>query len=162
MNWLDAVIIIAAVLVAVTGLRVGGTQFAATGLGILVGITMASRLQGRLEPIFSGFIDSDNGAEIAGFIAIIVIVAIAAMVLGTVVRRILKTLMLGWLDQVAGLAIGLVIVFALGSALLANIQSFPVLGIQDTIDRSVLGSFLADNFDAVLRGLRFIPSDLGV
>lgn len=162
MNWLDVVVIIAAVLVGVTGLKVGAVQFAATGLGILVGITMASRLQGRLDPIFSGFIDSDNGAEIAAFIAIIVIMAFAAMVLGMVVRRILKTLMLGWLDQVAGLAIGLVIVFSLGSALLANIQSFPVLGIQDTIDGSVLGSFLADNFDAVLRGLKFIPSDLGV
>lgn len=162
MNWLDVVVIIAAVLVGVTGLKVGAVQSAATGLGILVGITMASRLQGRLDPIFSGFIDSDNGAEIAAFIAIIVIMAFAAMVLGMVVRRILKTLMLGWLDQVAGLAIGLVIVFSLGSALLANIQSFPVLGIQDTIDGSVLGSFLADNFDAVLRGLKFIPSDLGV
>ena len=162
MNWLDVVVIIAAVLIGVTGLKVGAVQSAATGLGILVGITMASRLQGRLDPIFSGFIDSDNGAEIAAFIAIIVIMAFAAMVLGMVVRRILKTLMLGWLDQVAGLAIGLVIVFSLGSALLANIQSFPVLGIQDTIDGSVLGSFLADNFDAVLRGLKFIPSDLGV
>ena len=68
MNWLDVVVIIAAVLIGVTGLKVGAVQSAATGLGILVGITMASRLQGRLDPIFSGFIDSDNGAEIAAFI----------------------------------------------------------------------------------------------
>lgn len=162
MNWLDAVIIIAAAVAAVVGMRTGGIQVAATGVGIFVGITVASRLQGQLEPLFSRFIDSENGSEIAAFIALLVIMVFASIVLGRVVRSILKTLMLGWLDSVAGLAVGPIIVFSMGSATLSNIQSFPVLGLQETIDGSSLGGFLADNFDTVLRALRFIPSDLGV
>ncbi len=161
MNWLDAVILVVSAIIAVTGLRMGGVGFAAIGLGVLVGIAMASRLQAKLEPVFSGFIDSENGSEIAAFIAILVIIIFVSVVAGAVLRRILKVVMLGWLDQLAGLGAGLIVAFSLGSAFLSNIQSFPILDLQDTIDGSVLGSFLADNFDTVLRGLKFIPSDLG-
>ena len=161
MNWLDAVILVVFAIVAVTGLRMGGVGFAAIGLGVLVGIAMASRLQGKLEPVFSSFMDSENGSEIAAFIAILVLAIFASMVAGSVLRRMLKIVMLGWLDQAAGLAAGLIVAFSLGSAILSNIQSFPILDLQDAIDGSTLGSFLADNFDVVLRGLRFVPSDLG-
>ncbi|GIS82732.1 MAG: hypothetical protein CM1200mP15_13640 [Dehalococcoidia bacterium] len=40
-----------------------------------------------------------------------------------------------------------------------GLQKFPVGSIQETIDDSTLGSFLADNFDVVTRGLKIIPSD---
>ena len=69
---------------------------------------------------------------------------------------------LGWVDQLLGVSLALVITFAVGSALLSVVQSYPVGGLDGVIDGSVLGTFLADNFDTVLRGIRLVPKDLGV
>ena len=59
----------------------------------------------------------------------------------------------------AGMAVGISIGFLMLSGLFTNIQRFPVRDYDATIDESKLGSFLADNFDVVLRGLKLIPGD---
>ena len=61
-----------------------------------------------------------------------------------------------------GSVLAVVIALAVGSALLSVVQTYPVGGAHGVIDDSVLGAFLADNFDTVLRAIRFIPKDLGV
>ncbi len=161
MNWLDIVILATVAVVALMGLGMGGISVAVTGAGILAGIALATRLQDDVRPLFSRFIDSGNGAEIAAFAVVLVLALIGAAVVGAVARLILRTLMLGWLNRIAGLGLGVVIAFALGSAVLSTIQGYPVYDMERTIGDSVLGSFLADNFDVVLRGLKFVPSDLG-
>ena len=161
MNWLDFVIIGGVGFVALAGMKMGGIHMAVTAAGCLAGISLASRLHGRLEPAFSPFIDNQNSSELAAFVAIFVIVAAASLVIGLVVRSILGKVMLGWTDRVIGLGLAATITLAIGSGGLSAVQSYPVLGIEETIGDSVLGSFLADNFDTVLRGLKFIPDDLG-
>ena len=162
MNWLDIVVLVALGLLAVTGWRSGGVQIGVTAAGILAGIALASRQHGTLEPLFSKFIHSDNGAEIGAFVAIFILVLIASLVVTSVVRSVLGKLKLGVADKLVGLALGVVVTFAIGSAVLSTIQSYPVLGLEDTIAGSALGTFLADNVDVVLRGMKFLPSDLGV
>jgi hypothetical protein len=49
--------------------------------------------------------------------------------------------------------------FVLLSGVLTNVQRFPVRDYDQTIDESALGSFLADNFDVVIRGVKLIPGD---
>ena len=161
MSWLDIVIVAVVALIGLAGWRMGGIHIAVTGAGILVGIALSSRLHHRVTPIFSPYIDSDNGAEIAAFSAIFMLVLIASVVVGFMVRTLSHKLMLGWMDNIAGLAIGVVLTLASGSAAFATIQSYPVYGLDNTIGDSTLGPFLADNFDTVLKGLKFIPADLG-
>ena len=161
MNWLDFAILAVIGFAVLAGWRLGGIQIGVTGVGIFVGIAMASRLHDDIEPLFSNFTDSANGAEIGGYLAIFIIVMVASGVAGFIVRGMLKKVMLGWLDNVLGLGVGLVLVLAIGSGVFSAVQSYPILGLEKTIDDSSLGSFLADNFDTVLRGLKFIPSDLG-
>ena len=161
MNWLDIVILAVGGFIALAGLRMGGVHAAVSGVGVLVGVALASRLDSRVEPIFSQFTDSANAAEIGGFAAVFIAVLAAAFVASFLARTVLKTLMLGWADNLAGLGLGVVITFVIGSTVLSHIQSHPVKGMEQTIDDSALGSFLADNFDVVLRGLRFVPKDLG-
>ncbi len=161
MNWLDIVILVTLGIVALTGLRMGGVHLGVAAAGIVVGIALASRLHYDLEPVFSPFIDSEDGAEVAAFVAIFVLVLLVSVVVAQITRKILSSVMLGWTDKVAGLGLGVVVTFAAGSAILSMVQSHPVLGLEATIDESTMGSFLADNFDTVLRGLKFVPSDLG-
>ena len=161
MNWLDFVIIAVVAVVAMAGWRMGVIHVAVTGAGILAGIVLASRARDRVEPLFSPIIDSDDGAQVAAFIAIFAVVLVASLFVGFMVHGLMKRFMLGWIDRFVGLALGVVVTLAVGSAALSTIQSHPVLDLVDTIDASTLGSFLADNFDAVLRALRFIPGDLG-
>ena len=161
MNWLDIIIVAAVGFIALAGWRMGGVHAAVTGAGIFVGIALAGHLHHRVEPIFSRFVDSDDGAEIAAFIAIFILVLIASAVVGTLARGVLHSFMLGWMDKATGLGLGVVVSFAAGSAVFSALQSYPVLGLEETISGSTLGSFLADNFDVVLRGLKFIPGDLG-
>ena len=161
MNWLDIVILAALGTITLAGWRMGGIHAAVTGAGILLGIALASRLHERVNPLFSRFIESENGAEIAAFIAIFILALIASIMVGLIAQSFLRKLMLGRLDKVVGLGLGVVVTFAIGSAVLSTLQSYPVVGMEDTIDGSTMGSFLADNFDVVLRGLKFIGDDLG-
>ena len=161
MNWLDIVVVVVAGIVAMMGWKVGGLHMVVTGAGTLVGIALASRQHERVEPLFSRFIDSQNGAEIAAFATIFVLVMIASILASFLAGAILRTLMLGWADKVAGVGLGVVVVFAVGSAIFSAIQSYPVHGLDNYIDDSALGSFLADKFDMVLRGLKFVPDSLG-
>ena len=161
MNWLDLAILGVIGFAALTGWRLGGIQIGVTGVGILAGIAMASRLHDELNPLFSKFTDSENGAEIAGYVAIFVLVLLASGLAGFVVRATLKKMMLGWVDNALGLGVGVIVSLAIGSAVLSAVQSYPVYGLDQTIDDSPLGTFLADNFDMVLRGLKFVPSDFG-
>ena len=162
MNWLDIAILGVAGFTAMVGLGMGGIHVGITGAGALAGTALAGHFHGRVEPVFSRFTESQNGAEIGAFAAILVAVLIASVALGMAIRTLLGGLMLGWVDRVLGLALAVVVTFVVGSALFSAVQSYPVAGLEQAIDDSTLGSFLADNFDTVLRGIRFIPRDLGV
>ena len=161
MNWLDPVILAGVAIIALVGWRIGGLHIGVMGAGIIAGIALASRLHDRVSPLFSRFISSENGAEIAAFILIFSLVIIASAAIGFAVHIILHRLMLGWAEKVVGLGLGVAIALAIGSATFSALQSYPVLGLENTIEGSTLGTFMADNFDSVLRGLKFIPGDLG-
>ena len=161
MNWLDFLIIAVGALVALAGWRMGGIHIAVTAIGIMFGLTLASRLHDNVQPIFSGFKLSDNASEVGGFIAIFLLVLVVSLVISFSVRAIPKPFMLGWLDNTLGVALGIALTFAVGSAALSTIQSYPVLGLETTIADSTAGTFLADKFDVVMRGAGFIPDDLG-
>ena len=161
MNWLDIVIIAVVAVIALAGWRMGGIHIGVTGAGVLAGIALSSRVHHLVTPVFSPFIDSDNGAEIAGFGVIFVLVLIASVVVGFMVRTLSQKLKLGWADNVLGLALGVVVTMAVGTTVFSAIQSYPVYDMDNTINDSTLAPLLADNFDTVLRGMKFIPTDLG-
>ena len=58
-----------------------------------------------------------------------------------------------------GMAVGLLVGFLLVSGVLTAIQRFPVRDLDVTIDESKLGTFMADQFDVVIRGVKLIPGD---
>ena len=162
MSWLDAIILAAAGFAAMVGLGIGGIHVAVTGVAVLLGTALAGHYHDLVEPLVSRFTDAENQAQIISFAVIMVVVILVAVAVGVAVRAFLKGLKLGWVDRLLGLVLAVVITMAVGSALLSVVQTYPVGGADGAIDDSLLGAFLADNFDTVLRTIRFIPKDLGV
>ena len=161
MNWLDIAIIVSTGVLLLLGWKLGVLHLTVVAVGSFLGITLASRFKDEIEPAFSVLGLGDNWAEVAAFIAIFLIALAAALVAGSMLRFMSKRLKIGWADNAIGAALGLVVSLAVWSTLLSTVQSHPVLGLESTVEGSTLGTLLADKFDLVLKGIGFIPDDLG-
>ena len=161
MNWLDIAIIVSTGVLFLLGWKLGVVHLAVVAVGSFLGITLASRFKDEVEPAFSALGLGDNWAEVSAFIAIFTIALAAALAAGSMLTFMSKRLKIGWADNVIGAALGLVVSLAVWSTLLSTVQSHPVLGLESTVEGSALGTFLADRFDLVLKGIGFIPDDLG-
>lgn len=162
MNWLDIVILIALGVGGLSGIRMGGVHAIMTTLGVMTGILLASRYHDNVEPYLSKFIDNDNAAYLGGFAVIFLAVLVSTAFIASSVRALLRGLALGWMDKTVGLALALGVVMSGGSAILSTAQDYPILGLDKTIEGSILGSFLADNFEVILKTIKIIPAELGV
>ena len=129
--------------------------------GVLgVALSLSSRIAEPIGNILSFLSENENIQSIGAFIVIFV----GLLILGTFVSKFVKIAIsiipfAGLANSASGAIVGLIIGFILLSGILTGLQKFPVGSIQETIDDSTLGSFLADNFDVVTRGLKIIPSD---
>ena len=95
----------------------------------------------------------------AAFIVIFLALIIAGALLSLWIGAMLRTLpVLGAANRLGGLALGLAIGFVLLSGTLTGVQKFTD-AVDEDIHESALGSYLADNFDVVIRGARLIPGD---
>ena len=159
MNWIDAVVLIGWGVTAGWGFSAGLVRIIIPLIAVIVGLALSSRIAEDVGNIFSGLTDSEATQSIAGFILIFlglfIISAIASFWVGMLVRFLP---LFGFANKLAGMAAGLVIGFLLLSGVLTGVQRFSDR-MDDDIDESSLGSFLADNFDVVTRGVKLIPGD---
>ncbi len=164
MHWLDIVIIVGSGILGFIGYRMGMLKLLALVVGVALGIVMGSRFNGEVADILSRWIDSEGTARILAYAAILVLAIFVASIIAGLLRRMLKVLLLGWVDRLAGLALGVLAAFAIFSALLSFAQELSFLGLvgADIIESSSLGSFLASKFDIVLKATKLVPGDLGL
>jgi uncharacterized membrane protein required for colicin V production len=159
MNWIDAIVIIAWILTALWGFSAGLIRIVIPLVAVIVGLAVSSRIAEDVGNIFSGLTDSEGAQTIGGFVliflGIFIISAIVSFWIGMVTRFLP---MFGILNRTAGMAAAIVIGFLLLSGVLTGVQKFSDR-VDDDIDESALGSFLADNFDEVTRGVKLIPGD---
>ena len=161
MNWLDVALLVLIGIGAISGFKFGMVQAAASLVAVAVGIALASRIGNKLQPLFALLTDNENTQQVAGFILVLVIAVLLGMVASGLVVEGLTAIKLGWANTVGGLVVGALIVMIACSAALANVQEVSILDPDETIEDSAVGTFLADNFDVVLRGIRLVPKDFG-
>ena len=119
---------------------------------VAVGLAIASRIAPTVGDLFSVVTDNENAQSAAGFIAVFLILFIAGGVVSFWLRMILGIIpFFGSFNKLGGLIVGVAVGFLLLSGILTGIQKFPIGDAEQTIDDSKLGSFLADNFDVVIR-----------
>jgi membrane protein required for colicin V production len=153
MNWLDIVILIAIVLFTFVGLKNGLIKTAISLAGLLVGIILAGRFSSLLASYLT-FIQSKQIANIAAFIIIFVAILVMATVLSFILTKVASAILLGWLDHLAGGAVGLVTGAIICAALLAIWVKW--LGPNASILQSQIAAVLLDKFPFILS---LLPSE---
>ncbi len=168
MNWIDITILVVWGITALWGFSAGLLQIVVPLISLVAGLALSSRIGDSVGNIFSGVTGNENAQTVAGFILIFGVLFILGGIFGFMARRVLGIIPLfGLANSLAGMAAGLLVGFLLLSGVLTGIQRFPLRDLdqavlrdlEKTIDESALGTFLADNFDVVIRGVKIIPGD---
>ncbi len=160
MNWIDALVLVVWGLSALWGFSAGLIQVVFPLLVVIVGLALSSRIGDTVGNIFSVVTDNENAQTVAGFILIFVALFVISSIVSFWLRTVLRFIPLfGLANRLGGMAAGVLVGFLLLSGVLTGIQKFPFNSLDVRIDESTLGSFMADNFDVVIRGVKLIPGD---
>ena len=160
MNWIDIAILVIWGMTALWGFSSGLLRILVPLVALAIGMALSSRIGDSVGEIFSSFTDNENAQTVAGFVLIFGLLFILGGIISVVARRVLGIIPLfGMVNSLAGMAAGLLVGFLLVSGVLTAIQKSPVRDLDVTIDESTLGTFMADQFDVVIRGIKLIPGD---
>ena len=155
MNWLDIVLIIGLAISVIMGIQSGLIKVAFMLVGGIIGVVLAGRFSDGLADKLS-FIPGDGVPGIVSFILIVAATIVVAMIIGTIVKKVVHILpLVGWVDKLGGGIIGLLSGAIIIGALLAMWMKYGPAG-GDVILDSALANFLLDKFGIVL-GL--LPSE---
>ncbi|MCH8892912.1 MAG: CvpA family protein [Chloroflexi bacterium] len=160
MNWIDIAILVVWGITALWGFSSGLLKILVPLVSLVIGLALSSRIGDSVGSMFSGITDNENAQTVAGFILIMVVLFVAGGIIGFMASKVLGIIPLfGLANSLAGMAAGLLVGFLLLTGVLTGIQRFPFRDLDKTIDESALGTFLADKFDVVIRGVKLIPGD---
>jgi uncharacterized membrane protein required for colicin V production len=159
MNWIDIVVLVVWGFTALWGFSAGLIKIIFPLIAVIIGLAVSSRIAEDVGNVFSVVTDNEAAQAVGGFILIFLGLFIVSAILGFWAGLFLKFLPLfGLANRAAGMAVGVIIGFLLLAGVLTGVQRYADR-MDDDIDESSLGAFLADNFDVVIRGVRLIPSD---
>lgn len=160
MNWIDIVILVVWGVTALWGFSSGLLKILVLFFSLVIGLALSSRIGDSVGELFSGLTDNENAQTIAGFLLILVVLFVAGGIISFMASKVLGIIpLLGLVNSLSGMAVGLLLGFLLISGVLTAIQKFPIRDLDQTIDESKLGTFMADQFDVVVRGVKLIPGD---
>jgi membrane protein required for colicin V production len=147
MNWLDIVIIVAAVLLGIVGLRQGIIKTVFGIAGLIGGIVLA----GRYYDEFAAFLSSSGATwvNIAAYAIILLATLIVAGVVGRFVAKLIHLVLLEWLDRLVGFILGVFIGGLLCAAFLAIAVKYDP-GMETVISQSGLAKFIMEGFPLLL------------
>ena len=136
MNEIDLIIVGAVVLLALLGLMTGLLKPLSGIGGLILGIIAAIQFGGEVATLLADHIDNETVRSIAGFVAIVLGVAVATRLTAVLIKKVLSSLVLGWLDHVAG---------AVGGAGLGIVLAGTVVYILPAVSLIPAGELLASS-----------------
>jgi len=153
MNWVDIVIVLVALGYAFSGFFQGAIRTVIGFIGLIAGIYLAGQFYPQVSAVL--FASDPSWGPVIAWVIVFAVVNIAAGIIGWVLSRVVKAVLLGWVDKLVGLAIGAIVGLLTCAALLAVVMKY-LPGTDATIAGSGLATFLLDKFPLVL-GL--LPSE---
>lgn len=124
MNPFDVVIIIILSCCLVAGFFRGLIKGLASIIGVLGGFYAAYTYYVEVAKLLSGWISDFGYLNIVSFLIIFCGVFIIISILGVVIRYLLKTVSLGWVDRICGAGFGAIIGILIVSVLLIVLTAF--------------------------------------
>ena len=155
MNWVDIMVLVLVLGAGFMGWRNGVIRWAFTLIGGIFGVILAGQLYKTLAPAVP-FGDSDAVKQLVAFGVIFVAVMVGAWIAARIVKATLKVLLLGWVDSVAGLALGVAAGAVAATAIISVMGSLPVGRVQDAVNGSTLAEPLSENLGFVRS---FLPEE---
>jgi membrane protein required for colicin V production len=153
MNWLDVIIIVLIIVPAFIGFRAGIIKALFIAAGVIVGVVLAGRLSGSLGGALT-FISNPDIARVVAFAFILVVVMIAAMVAARLVKWAVSAVLLGWVNRLGGIILGIILGMIFCGAVLSIWVKY--LGISSPVEESFLAGVLLNGFPVVLK---LLPSE---
>jgi len=155
MNWLDILIIVAALLLGFVGLRQGIIRTVFGIAGLIGGIILAGRYYGALAGVLSP--GGAIWASVAAYAIILIATLVVAGLVGHFIAKLVSLAALGWLDRLIGFLLGVFVGLLLSAAALAIVAKiYP--GSEATISQSVVAKFLIAQLPLVLA---LLPKEFG-
>jgi membrane protein required for colicin V production len=148
-NWLDIVIIVTMGIAALMGYRTGVIKGFLSIIGIIVGVVLAGQIGDTVGEKMT-FIDNPDGATIAGYAVVFGAVFIGSLILAGILRKLLDFILLGWVDNLGGAALGIGASVIVWTGAIAAAGSFPVGFLNDAVEGSSIAPDLADKVPFVL------------
>ena len=185
MNWIDIALIIGLIGGALMGLRVGLLRAGFTAAGITVGFLIVGQVADDLAGWLGKYTTNESLATVFGYALTITVSTVLAVAAGMIVRKLVYALFLGWVDRLAGLALGLtasVVISAVaivgivnmvysteepGEGQRASVLSQQEVQIKEILTESLEQSAIVPVFIDFIRpfpigDLTFVPSDFRV
>ena len=107
MNWLDIALIVGLIGGAFMGLRIGLIRAGFTAAGITVGFLIVGQTSDGLAGWLGKYTTNESLATVFGYGVTITVSTVLAVVAGMIVKKLVYALFLGWVDRLAGFALGL-------------------------------------------------------
>ena len=153
MNWVDVVIIVLALIGAYVGWKQGLIRTLFSVVGLIVGVVLAGQWSDSLADKLSP--GGAQWASIVAFALIVIVVLIVANIIGGIVKRFIKFMMMGWLDLLGGIVLGLCVGALMIAAILTIVAKteFGIAGTggaEEAIQESRLAELLMENFGLLL------------
>lgn len=143
METVDIVLGLFIATLALMGLRSGLIHESVTLLGLGLGLFVAGRLNERLGALFLPWLHTRGMANLAAFLLILFATWTVALFVSAILRDILRSMRLGWLDNVGGAIFGIVKGLFLAEIAILVLMVLPFKELHDAIMRAWLGSRLA-------------------
>ena len=124
MNSLDIFFIIVLAFFLIRGIFRGLIQEVSSMVGLILGFFLASKYYSLALPYLGKIISNDNWTKIASYMAIFLGVMGLVLILSIALKKLLNVALLGWLDKIAGGALGLIKACLICSITLLVLTSF--------------------------------------
>jgi membrane protein required for colicin V production len=150
MNWLDVLIVATIIWFALSGLSAGILRESVTFLAAVAGVIIAGQLYDPLANDLLVFNIGERTANVVAFLAIFGAVFLAGQVGAVLLKRAASLLMIGPLDQIAGLVLGIAKGIVLVEGVLILFVSYPTGFITRAINGSLLSPIFLDGIPILL------------
>ena len=138
MNWVDFIILGVAVIGIFVGWRIGFLGAIFTTVGVVVGMFLAGQLADDIAAALTDSVSNDTIATALAYAILLGGSIAAAMVARNITKKILSRVLLGWVDSLGSLALGLVAGVLLAGALI----TFAARYSQDLPEEGLAGTFI--------------------
>ncbi len=157
MNWLDYVLLFLVCASVLSGFAKGLTRVVVGLVALLLGVFCSLTYYRTAAVFFQDFGMSRSTADFAGFFAIFFGVLVLGGIIGAVVAKLLKAVGLGWMDRVAGAAIGLIRGVIIATVVITALMAFTPKPPPGSVKTSKLAPYLVGASEMIVS---FAPAEL--